>query len=59
MFTPAGGGFGWGGTCYGIYKNSDMKEEAWDFISWILLTPEGGKVYEGGFRIFLTCKGIL
>ena len=56
MFTPAGGGFGWGGTCYGIYKNSDMKEEAWDFISWILLTSEGAKYMKEDSGFFLPVK---
>jgi len=41
-FTPVGGGYGWGGTCYGIYKNSNMKEEAWDYFKWVFLSKEGG-----------------
>ena len=58
MFTPAEGGFGWGGTCYGIYKNSDMKEEAWDFISWVLLTSEGAKYMKEGSGFFLPVKSL-
>lgn len=58
MFTPAGGGFGWGGTCYGIYKNSEMKEEAWDFISWVLLTEEGAKYMKEGSGFFLPLKSL-
>lgn len=58
MFTPAGGGFGWGGTCYGIYKNSDMKEEAWEFISWVLLSEEGAKYMKEGSGFFLPLKSL-
>lgn len=58
MFTPAGGGFGWGGTCYGIYKDSDMKEEAWDFISWCLLTEEGAQAMKEGSGFFLPLKSL-
>jgi len=43
-FTPVGGGYGWGGTCYGIYKNSEVKEELWDYLQWVLLSKEGAEV---------------
>ena len=58
MFTPAEGGFSWGGTCYGIYKNSDMKEEAWDFISWALLSKEGAEAMKEGSGFFLPVKSL-
>ena len=58
MFTPAGGGFGWGGSCYGIYKNSDVKEEVWDFISWSLLTKEGAKYMKEASGFFLPLKAL-
>lgn len=58
MFTPAEGGFSWGGTCYGIYKNSDMKEEAWDFISWALLSEEGAEAMKEGSGFFLPVKSL-
>lgn len=58
MFTPAEGGFSWGGTCYGIYKNSEMKEEAWDFISWVLLTKEGAQTMKEGSGFFLPVKSL-
>lgn len=58
MFTPADGGFGWGGTCYGIYKGSEMKEEAWDFISWALTTEEGAKYMKEGSGFFLPVKSL-
>lgn len=53
MFTPAGGGYGWGGTCYGICTTSDLKEEAWDYISWQLLSDEGAEVYKESVGVFL------
>lgn len=58
MFTPAGGGFSWGGTCYGIYKGSEMKNEAWDFISWVLLSDEGAEVMKEGSGFFLPVKSL-
>ena len=54
-FTPVGGGYGWGGTCYGIYKGSEMKEEAWDFIQWALLSTEGAQ-YMKEASFFTTLK---
>ena len=54
-FMPAGGGYGWGGTCYGIYKGSQVKEEAWDFIQWSLLTVEGAQ-YMKQASFFVTLK---
>lgn len=58
MCTPAGGGFSWGGTCYGIYKNSDVKEEAWDFISWALLSEEGAQIMKEDSGFFLPVKSL-
>lgn len=58
MFTPAGGGFGWGGTCYGIYKGSEVKDEAWDFISWALTTKEGAQLMKDGSGFFLPVKSL-
>lgn len=54
-FMPAGGGYGWGGTCYGIYKGSEVKQEAWDFIKWSLLTVEGAQ-YMKQASFFVTLK---
>ena len=58
MFTPAGGGYVMGGTCLGIYKNSDMKEEAWDFISWALLSKEGAETMKDDIGFFLPVKSL-
>lgn len=58
MFTPAEGGFSWGGTCYGIYKNSEVKEELWDFLSWWLLSEEGALVMKEGAGFFLPVKSL-
>lgn len=40
---PVGGGYSLGGTAYGIYKGSEMKEEAWDYIHWCMATVEGAQ----------------
>lgn len=56
-------GYSWGGTAYGILKDSENKELAWKFIEWATTTDEGtaaceevvGAIvsrqanYEGGF----------
>ncbi len=34
LIVPPGGGFSWGGTCWGITKDSTNKELAWDFAAW-------------------------
>ena len=36
LMLPPGGGFSWGGVTWGITKDSQNKELAWDFISWEL-----------------------
>lgn len=40
---PGGKMFSFGGTTYSVYSGSKMKEEAWQFIQWTLLTEEGQK----------------
>lgn len=34
LIVPPGGGFSWGGTCWGLVKDSENKELAWDFMYW-------------------------
>lgn len=34
LITPPGGGFSWGGTCWGITKDCQNDELAWDFIEY-------------------------
>lgn len=34
LLTPPGGGFSWGGTCWGITKDCQNDELAWDFIKY-------------------------
>ena len=58
MFTPAGGSYGWGGTCFGINKESQMKQEAWDFISWWLYTQEGADYFKEFNGLFLPIKSL-
>ena len=53
MFTPPGGSFGWGGTSYGIFNGSDMKDEAWEFLSWVFLSHEGADAVKRYVGVFL------
>lgn len=43
LCVPAEGGYGAGGTCYGVSKTSDVKEKVWDVIHWNNMTEEGAK----------------
>ena len=53
MFTPPGGSFGWGGTSFGIFNGSDMKDEAWQFLSWAFLSHEGADAIKRYVGVFL------
>lgn len=44
LMMPPGGPFSWGGTVFGISKDSKNKELAWKYIEWLLLTKEGAEV---------------
>lgn len=44
LMLPPGGPFTWGGTTFGISKESKNKELAWLFIKWLLLTKEGASI---------------
>ena len=44
MIIPPGGGYSWGGTAMGIYKDSPQKEAVWDFIQFCTMTEEGVKL---------------
>lgn len=37
LIVPPGGGFSWGGTCWGVTRDSGNKELAWDFATWDVL----------------------
>lgn len=58
MFTPAGGGYGWGGTCHGVCTTSNVKQETWDFIEWSLLTKEGAQISKDSASFFLPVKSL-
>ena len=49
LIVPPGGGFSWGGTCWGITKDSQNKELAWDFVEFDMF-GEGADIrqQEGG-----------
>lgn len=44
LMVAPGGPYTWGGTVYGINKDSKNKELAWKYIEWLLLTKEGAEV---------------
>ncbi len=44
LMLPPEGPFSWGGTTFGITKNSKNKELAWLYIKWLLLSEEGANV---------------
>ncbi|MBD2868977.1 ABC transporter substrate-binding protein [Paenibacillus arenilitoris] len=44
LMMPPGGPFSWGGTAFGINKDSKNKQLAWAFIEWLLLTKEGAEI---------------
>ncbi|WP_281816007.1 ABC transporter substrate-binding protein [Vallitalea longa] len=41
IMMPPEGGFIWGGTAWGISKQSNHKEEAFKLLKWLLLSEEG------------------
>lgn len=52
LMKPPGGTFTWGGTTYGITKQSKNKELAWKYIEWLLLTKEGAEASKSvGFYV--------
>jgi multiple sugar transport system substrate-binding protein len=53
-----GGAYSSGGTCYGISKTSKNKTEAWDVISWILMTKDGAKVMLDEVGVLLPIKSL-
>ncbi|WP_199619834.1 ABC transporter substrate-binding protein [Paenibacillus alkalitolerans] len=44
LMIPPEGPFSWGGTVFGINKDSKNKELAWKYIEWLLLTKEGAEI---------------
>jgi multiple sugar transport system substrate-binding protein len=53
-----GGAYSSGGTCYGISKTSENKAEAWDVISWILMTKGGAKIMLDEVGVLLPLKSL-
>ncbi|MCL5070744.1 MAG: extracellular solute-binding protein [Actinobacteria bacterium] len=44
LMKAPGGGYAYGGTCWSIPKDSKNKLEAYKFIEWYLLSPEGSRL---------------
>lgn len=57
MITPPEGGFIWGGLTWGITKESDNKEAAWDFLNWCLM--EAGEMRYKNNGEISSLKGFL
>lgn len=58
LCTPAGGSFGWGGSSYGICKDSEVKEAAWDYISWICTSEEAAQYNKDLYCYFMPIKSL-
>ncbi|TXC92659.1 extracellular solute-binding protein [Metabacillus litoralis] len=43
LMKPPGNAYSWGGTVFGISKDSKEKDLAWTFMNWLLLTKEGAE----------------
>lgn len=43
LMVPPGGGYPYGGTTIGIWKNSKNKDAAWTYLSWLLGSDEGAE----------------
>lgn len=56
MCTPVGGSYGWGGSSYGICKDSKVKEEAWDYISWVCTSKEASVYNKELYTYFMPVK---
>jgi multiple sugar transport system substrate-binding protein len=56
VMIPPTGGFSWGGTVQGIYKNSKHKAEAWEYLKWFSFSKEGTEVVKKGTDYFTPVK---
>ncbi|WP_226669705.1 ABC transporter substrate-binding protein [Metabacillus litoralis] len=43
LMKPPGNAYSWGGTVFGISKDSKEKDLSWTFMNWLLLTKEGAE----------------
>jgi multiple sugar transport system substrate-binding protein len=54
--TPPSGGFSMGGTAFGITKDSKVKDAAWAYIKWYLLSDIGAQVNKDTFKVYIHYK---
>lgn len=58
LMVPPEGGTNWGGTTWGIYKNSKVKDIVWEYLKWTYLSEEGAKVQVDKLHQYLPLKEI-
>ena len=56
LMVPPEGGYGYGGTCWSIPKTAKNKEEAWELLSWLYLTKEGGEIRRDAYNYTVPLK---
>lgn len=56
LMMPATGGYSCGGTSLGITNTSEVKDEAWQFIHWCLMTREGAEMMRDKLNFFVATK---
>lgn len=56
LMVPPEGGYGYGGTCWSIPKTAKNKEEAWELLSWLYLTREGGEIRRDAYNYTVPLK---
>lgn len=56
LMVPPEGGYAYGGTCWSIPKTAENKEEAWELLSWLYLTKEGGEIRRDAYNYTVPLK---
>jgi multiple sugar transport system substrate-binding protein len=52
LCVPSTSPYSWGGTVQGIYKGSQHKAEAWEYLKWFSFTKEGTDIVKKGTDYF-------
>jgi multiple sugar transport system substrate-binding protein len=58
LMVPPGGGYSYGGTSLGIWKDSKNKEAAWKYLEWTLASEEGVKLSKEAFDYYVPLKSV-
>ena len=56
LMVPPEGGYGYGGTCWSIPKTAKNKEGAWELLSWLYLSKEGGEIRRDAYNYTVPLK---